>query len=274
MPDGDAPDADEIAPTRLLDGRLLLRQPRKGHRAGTDAVLLAAAAALEPHGVFVDVGAGVGTVGLALALRDPGATGHLVEQAGDLVDLARQNAELNGIAGRMHVHHLDVFDRAARGALAGKAGLVVTNPPFYLAGRNRASSDRGKASAHVLDGPHPADGHAAWMLAALSFLAPHGSLVMIHRPDALPALLAAAEGRLGGVTVRPVHAYPGRAAIRILFGGVAGSRAPFSIAEPLVLHRADGSFTDEAEALHRGDVSPLLRPRKRPAKAAGPLSSR
>jgi tRNA1(Val) A37 N6-methylase TrmN6 len=274
MPDPVDPGENEIAPTRLLDGRLLLRQPLKGHRAGTDAVLLAAAATLEPNGVFVDVGAGVGTVGLALALRDPSATGHLVEQAADLVDLARQNAELNGLVGRLHVHHIDLFDRGARGALAGKAGLVVTNPPFYLAGRSRASSDRGKASAHVLNGPDPTDGHAAWMLAALSFVAPHGSLVMIHRPDALPALLAAAAGRLGGVTVRPVHAFAGRAAIRILFGGIAGSRAPFSIAAPLILHRDDGSFTGEAEGLHRGDVSPLLRPRKRPAKAAGPLSSR
>jgi tRNA1(Val) A37 N6-methylase TrmN6 len=74
----------EIGEDRLLDGRLRLLQPRKGHRAGSDAILLAAALPELGQGALLDIGAGVGTVGLAAALlqqalratlleRDPGA---------------------------------------------------------------------------------------------------------------------------------------------------------------------------------------------------------
>ncbi len=51
--------------------------------------------------------------------------------------------------------------------------------------------------------------------------------------------------------MRPVQAKAGEAAIRILVSGVKGSRAPLSLAAPLILHAEDGRFTPEAEALHR-----------------------
>ncbi len=62
--------ADE-ATTRdaFLGGRLMLRQPRRGHRAGHDAVLLAAATAGRAGERVVEFGAGIGTAALALAAR-------------------------------------------------------------------------------------------------------------------------------------------------------------------------------------------------------------
>jgi tRNA1(Val) A37 N6-methylase TrmN6 len=76
---------------------------------------------------------------------------------------------------------------------------------------------------------------------------------MIHRPDALPVLLSACEGRLGAVAVRPVLSRAGADAARVLLAGVKGSRAPLRITAPLVLHEDDGAFTAEAEAIHRGE---------------------
>ncbi len=76
---------------------------------------------------------------------------------------------------------------------------------------------------------------------------------MIHRADALPRCLAALAGRFGGIAVRPVHAKPEEPAIRILVSAVKGSRAPFSLAPPLVLHGPDGRFTP------RGRRPPPLR---------------
>ena len=62
----------EIVEDRLLDGRLRLLQPRKGHRAGSDAILLAAALPELGQRALLDIGAGVGTIGLAAALLQPG----------------------------------------------------------------------------------------------------------------------------------------------------------------------------------------------------------
>ncbi len=238
--------------SRLLGGRLLLAQPRRGHRAGTDAVLLAATVPAGAATVLADVGAGVGAVGLAVALRAPHATVHLIEKDGPTAALAVRNAALNGLASRVEVHAADLFDRGACAPVQGRMHAAVSNPPFYLYGRTRPSREPGRVGAHVL--PRDAGGHGAWLRAMLSLLAPHGAAVLIHRPDALPELLAAAENRLGSVAVRPIHARDGAPAIRMLFTGVAGSRAPLRLDPPLILHGPGGRFTPAVEALHRGEA--------------------
>src|SRR5665811_2498342 len=53
----------------VLGGRLRLRQPLRGHRVGHDAILLAAATGGRASEQAVDLGAGVGAAGLALAAR-------------------------------------------------------------------------------------------------------------------------------------------------------------------------------------------------------------
>ena len=69
---------DEIGPTTLddfLGGKVVVEQPAKGrHRAGLDAVYLAAAVSSRIRGHVVDLGAGVGTAGFCVAARIPSVT--------------------------------------------------------------------------------------------------------------------------------------------------------------------------------------------------------
>ena len=135
----------------ILGGRLRLRQPIGGHRVGADAVLLAAAAGA-PARRIVDVGAGVGAVGLALLQRWPEARGDLVEIDPELAALARDNAALNGLRPARASSRSTRSRRARRreaGLADGEADLVVTNPPFFDALKVRASPDAGRARAHV-----------------------------------------------------------------------------------------------------------------------------
>src|SRR5436853_7803982 len=88
LPDGLTEDA-------FLGGRLRLRQPRAGHRAGHDAILLAAATAARPGDRVADFGAGVGTAGLAVARRVPAIELVLIEIDEALAALARHNAASN-----------------------------------------------------------------------------------------------------------------------------------------------------------------------------------
>lgn len=235
----------------LLDGCLRLRQPAKGHRAGTDAILLAASVGNLADAAIVDVGAGVGTVGLALALREPSAGATLVELSYEASGFALENIELNRFAGRALVQNINVLDpkaRRAAGLLDGKADIVVTNPPFYDAGSVRAPGNASRATAHVLS---PGD-LTLWIAACLALLRPGGQFAMIHRPQALAEILRASEGRMGAITLFPVFSRAGMAAHRIIVRGKKGSRAPPGILPGLVLHGADGAFTPEAEAIHRG----------------------
>ncbi len=241
--------AENFAPDLLLDGRLKLFQ-RTGHRAGTDAVLLAAAAPALPSGLIVDAGAGAGTVGLLLAQTNPDARVVLLEKNPVAAEDARRNIEANFLAGRARLVEADLFDKAARKAegLVEAADLVVTNPPFLEARAARVSPDADRAMAHVLG----EGGLALWLKAALALLRPGGFFVLIHRADALGEILAGLAGRLGGLEIFPIFPRADRAAIRVIVRGRKGSKAPLALLPGLVLHGEDGAFTPAAEAVHRG----------------------
>jgi tRNA1(Val) A37 N6-methylase TrmN6 len=242
---------DEITDDTLLGGRVRLFQPAGGHRAGTDAVLLAAAAAARPGDTVIDAGAGTGAVGLMVGAREPKARLIFVEREMDLVDLCRRNIARAGIDG--DVVTADLFYRISRkaaGLQPGMADIVLTNPPFLEAGRSRVSPDRRREVAHVM----PAGGLAAWILAGIGLLKPRGRLVLIHRADCVAESVAAMQKGLGGLRLRCVHPSPEKPASRILLSGIRSSRAPLEIVPPLFLHGPDGRFTPEAEAIHRGEA--------------------
>jgi tRNA1(Val) A37 N6-methylase TrmN6 len=245
---------DGLTEDKWLGGRLTLVQPKRGHRVGTDAALLAAAAGAR-QGRIVDVGAGVGAVGLTLAQRSALASVDLVELDPELARLAERNAERNGLRARARVLRLDALNSRERrqAGLVESADCVVTNPPFFEARAVRVSPDEGKKRAHVLPGAEAGAGLAQWISASLAMLAPGGLFVMIHRPDALEAILTAIGNRLGGLALLPVHPTRGASAHRLLISGVKGSKAPLRLAPGLALHEADGRLTAEADALHRGD---------------------
>ena len=240
-------------PDDFLGGTVRLFQPPRGsHRAGTDAVLLARLIEPEPGDVIFDVGAGTGAVGIGIGVRTPGCRVVLVERTSNLAELARRNAALNAVADRTEVVEADVLasgsDRRLGGLVSGRADIVLTNPPFFEIGRHRPSPDAGKAAAHDFF----AGGLESWIRTCTDLLRPGGRLGLIHRADALPLCLDALRNRFGAVSIRPVHARADRPAIRILVRAVKGSRAALELRPPLVLQDADGAFTEEAEALHRG----------------------
>src|SRR3954471_19957724 len=91
------PMADEITEDAVLGGRLSLRQPRRGHRFGHDTILLAAATPARAREHALELGAGVGAAGLALAQRVPSLDVTLIEIDPELAGLAAENAERNGL---------------------------------------------------------------------------------------------------------------------------------------------------------------------------------
>ena len=80
-------------------------------------------------------------------------------------------------------------------------------------------------------------------------------LIVIHAATALPDMLACLASRTGAVTVKPILPRAGEAAHRVLVRAIKGSRGPFTLAAPLVLHGSAGRFTEEAERLHRGEAA-------------------
>ena len=82
----------------FLGGRVTALQPRRGFRASTDAVFLAAACPAQPGARVLELGCGVGVPALCLAARVPGLGLTGVEQQACYAELARRNAALNDAA--------------------------------------------------------------------------------------------------------------------------------------------------------------------------------
>jgi tRNA1(Val) A37 N6-methylase TrmN6 len=239
----------------FLGGRVTLMQPQKGHRAGLDAALLQAVIPADASGLLIDIGAGVGTVAFAATARAAALAAVAVERDPDLIVLAREALTLpvnNGFAGRVRLMTADATDldrlREGLGETAAVADWVLMNPPFDTPDRVRQSPDAARRKAHV----GSAGLLEAWCRTAAALLRPGGTLGLIHRGEALPTVLQALSGVFGDVCVLPAYPSEGAAASRIVVRAERASRAPFRLLAGLVLHRADGAWTDEADAILRG----------------------
>ena len=225
----------------LLGGKVRLMQPRRGYRVAVDAVLLAAAVDARAGERVLDLGAGVGSVGLCIAARVRGCSVVGIELQPALQEIAERNAALNGVENRVRTigHDLAL-------ALPVDLGLfdhVATNPPYLPAAVADPSPDPSKALATV----ESSAGLARWLEVAASALKPAGTLTIIHRSDRLEEIVARAA-RLGFGDVATKLLPP---AARVLVRARRSATLTRHVAPPIVLHRTGGGYTDEAEAVLR-----------------------
>src|SRR5579872_7206910 len=138
--------ASDVTEDAFLGGRLCLRQPKSGHRAGHDAMLLAAATPARPGDRVADLGAGVGAAGLAVAVRVSAIDLVLVEGDDGLAALACANARANAISAKAIALDIasDAKTFASAGLRADSVDIVLMNPPFNDPARHRASPDKAR----------------------------------------------------------------------------------------------------------------------------------
>lgn len=239
----------------FLGGRLSIRQPRTGYRAGADPVFLAAAVPAGPGDRVLELGCGAGVALLCLLTRVNGALATGVERDPAAAELARQNARDNGHDAEIVTTDLtdlpqDLKDRTF--------DHVLANPPFFdRAHGSRAKPDRegGRGEDTPLQ---------AWIDAGIRRLAPGGTLTLIQRADRLPVLLSAMDTRLGDVTLLPLAPRQGRSAKLVLLQARKGARGAFQLAPPLVLHDGDrherdgDSYSAKARAILRENAELCL----------------
>lgn len=263
--DADTAPAPTATDDAFLGGGLNILQPKTGYRAGLDGVLLAASVVAGDGDAVLDVGAGVGVVGLAVARRLAHARVCLIERDPRLAGLARRNIERNALSERVRLIEADLARPLSEiitlGAPAESFDHVLANPPFHTEGHGTAASDPVKAGANAM----PQGDLDRWVRFMAGMARPGGTATVIHRADALQSLLNALAGRFGGAIVLPIHPREGEAASRVLVQAIKGSRAALELRPGLVLHNADHSFRTDVEAILRHGAALTLR--KAPARS-------
>lgn len=231
---------------RLLGGAVHLCQPREGYRAAIDPVFLAAAVPARRGERVLELGVGSGAAALCLAHRVRGCRVVGLERQRAMAGLAARNVASNGMEDRVEIVVGDLLDPPAP-LKAQRFDHVMANPP-YLPPVRADRRKPGKRDASDVEGEADL---RAWVDCALRRVRPRGTVTFVHRADRLDALLAALEGRAGGIVVVPLWPKAGVAAKRVIVRARKGVATPLVLTAGLVLHEADGAFTGAAERILR-----------------------
>ena len=233
----------------VLNGRVRLRQPQAGYRAGMDAALLAAACDADPGQRVIEAGCGVGGALLAAATRRPDARFVGLERDPTAAGLARSNVALNGLLDRVEIVDGDV-ERGFRALDLPVFDAVISNPPFFDDPAALRAPAPEKSGAWMADG-----GLAAWTSFCLKAVREGGTITLIHRADRLAAILALLTRKAGSIQVRPIHPYTDEPAKRVVVRAIKTGKAPLQLLPPLVLHdRTGAKHTPETQSLLMGEV--------------------
>lgn len=228
---------------RFLGGRIVAAQPKNGFRAGHDSVLLAAAIPDQPGAHVLELGSGAGVASICFAWRATRSSVQGLEIDPELVEIANANSDRNGMAGRVCFSEIDV--RQFRGELFDH---IFFNPPFHPAGGTQSPNTARNAAKR-----DPGDAIGIWPDVALNAVRPGGTVTAILSFDRVPDMLTRVKGNRA--LVFPLYSRPGSDPKRAIVQ-ITADQGEIALSVGLVLHRGDGSNSEEAEAILRS-ASPL-----------------
>jgi tRNA1Val (adenine37-N6)-methyltransferase len=226
---------------------LNLTQPERGYRYSLDSFLLAGFCRPRTGERILDLGAGVGVIGLLLARRNPTVQVTGIELQPDLARFAAENARSNSIDDRCRIIRGDLRD-APRFLPPEYFHRVVANPPFRRPGSGATPPDPGRANARQ-ELTTTLTALAGTAAALLRF---GGALCVIHLAERLPELCRALEvASLTPKKLRLIAPYTGSAPRLCLVTAIKGGRPGLSVLPQLVLHEPGGQYTEEVAAMLR-----------------------
>jgi tRNA1(Val) A37 N6-methylase TrmN6 len=233
----------EVTEDRLLRGRLALLQPKHGYRVNVDALWLAAfARGSKCAERAIDLGCGVGAVGLAAIVTGVARAATLIDVDASIVELATRNAAPFEAEVRRH----DLVERLPSD-LHGRFDLALANPP-YGDPRDPVSPDTYRATARTAR-PGTLLG---FVRAARAALGAKGRACFVYDVRDLATLLELLSGvGLEPKRLRFVHAREELPANVALVEAKPARPGGLRVESPLVAMTSDG-WTEEARAILEG----------------------
>ena len=230
----------------FLGGRLTVRQPATGHRAGSDAVFLAAAVPAQMGDRVLELGTGVGAALLCVASRISDMTGIGVDIDPAAVALAEHNIRDNGFAGRLKVFCADLLLLPLE-VRTGGFDHVFANPPFFDEAKAQKSPDPTRRLARSAE----SGAIMNWLRTASTALMENGLLTLIYRTERISELLTDMPEDFGPVTLFPLFSGIGKPAKRTIVQARKSAGRQIWKSPGMVLHQPGGAYTPAAEQVLR-----------------------
>lgn len=259
VPPGAVSGEPTVASGETLDaisGHFRLFQLEKGHRFSTDDVLTAwyGTTWCPTARTALDLGSGIGAVGMIAAWRLPGARFVTVEAQEDSVRLARKSAQWNGLDDRYEIRLGDFREEGALRA-EERFDLVLGSPPYFPLGSGVTGDHPQKIACRFEVRGTIAD----YCAAAARHLERGGFFACVFpiAPEEQAARVKAGAAAAGLVIVRsrPVVLREEERPLLGLFGLMRAEDLPEGMRSrtwqepPLVIRRKDGSVHPEYAAV-------------------------
>lgn len=245
-----------VGPDETLDGlsgHFKLFQLKAGHRFSTDDLLVAwfGTTYATSARTVLDLGSGIGTVGMIAAWRLPAARFVTVEAQAESVALARRSARYNGIAERYEIRQGDFRGEALRPD--ERFDLILGSPPYFPLDSGLHGDHPQKIACRFEVRGNVAD----YCAVAARHLNPSGTFSFVfpidppHQRDRARAGIEAAGLRL--LRFRPVALKEGETPLLGLFQCIrredlpesARASDPWVTDAPLIIRQRDGSIHPE-----------------------------
>lgn len=205
-----------------------------------DSVLIAHFPRLKRNARVMDLGTGTGVIPLLIA--DDVKEICAVELNSQMADIARRNVELNCLTGKISVVEGD-YRRHRELFKPESFDLAIANPPYMPIGNGAVNKISGIARAR-----HEFTATLDDVVTAARFVLKfRGVFCMIHLASRLCEIVDALHRRqMEMKRLRPIQPKADRDANLIMLEAVVGANTGnLQIMPPLVVHNADGSYTDE-----------------------------
>ena len=236
-----------------ISGHFRIYQLRNGHRFSTDDILTAwYGTTWCPSGrTVLDLGSGIGSVGMVAAWRLPGAMFVTVEAQEESVVLARKSAEYNGLLDRYEIRQGD-FRGTGIIRTDEKFDLVLGSPPYFPLGSGVEGDHPQKVACRFEVRGDIRD----YCAVAARHVSPGGLFACVFPTEQLMRVEAAA--REAGLTIvrrRPVVLREGDEPLLSLFGMFRADHLPPGFAKhawvepPLIIRQKDGQVHPEYAAV-------------------------
>lgn len=231
----------------LLYGVLKIKQPdgKEGLRVNMDTILLAAFTKPRRQEKIMEIGCAHGAVSLILAKRGFNVEGIDIQHG--LIELAKENARINGLEENVKFYAADVRDYRKIWR-AQSFDRIVVNPPYdELSSSNRSPSDGRAKAAHGLECTLVSIVEASKYL-----LKNKGRLDMVIRAGRAAELFSLLD-RNGLVpkVLRCVHPKPGRDAVIVLVEAMRAASHGIVVKPPLFVLDEAGRDTPELLEAYR-----------------------
>ncbi len=220
----------------ILNGKILLRQPKKGYRVAIDPIILASLIEPKDNQEILDVGCGVGAISLILKRKNRSAKITAIDIDENMCELCRYNSEKNSL--ELNVRNIGIESMPRENLY----DIIVTNPPFFSKESSRVSATKELANFETME-------LSEWISLCLNLLKNKGHFSIIHDTSRIGDILAAIKGRAGAAEVIPIFSKENKEAIRVVVKCVKGSFSKTKIHRGIVMHSEDGKYSEVAKKI-------------------------